>query len=75
VSAEPLPEHLPGRPSWGCLTCGKAWPCEPARGLMAAEMDVVQLSVYGWITLEQAAADLPDLPVAEMFDRFLRWTR
>jgi hypothetical protein len=39
------------------------------------EMDAVQLAVYAWATLEDAAHDMPNMPVAELFDRFLAWAR
>ena len=67
-------EHLAQRPSWDCLTCGKPWPCDPARGRMAGEMDQVQLAMYAGTLLEHVAADQPGMPAAEMFDRFLAWT-
>ena len=31
--------------------------------------------MYAWGNLEEAVQDLPDMPVAEAFDRFLAWTR
>ncbi|WIM94831.1 hypothetical protein ACTOB_006885 [Actinoplanes oblitus] len=67
-------EHTRERPSWECRSCGCAWPCEPARAILAAESDRVSLALYMSGHLEQAVADLPRRPPHEMFDRFLRWT-
>lgn len=68
-------EHLANRRSWDCLACDKPWPCDPARERLAAELGPVQLAVYMWANLEEAAGHLPDLPISEAFDRFLAWTR
>ncbi len=68
-------EHIAARPSWDCLSCGKAWPCDPAREDLVTQLDPVQLAIYLWINLEEAAGDLPDMPVAEAFARFIAWTR
>ena len=68
-------EHLAQRPSWDCLACDKPCPCGPARERMVGEMDEVQLAIYAWRTLEDVAADQPTMSAAEMFDRFLAWTR
>jgi hypothetical protein len=68
-------EHIAERPSWTCALCGKPWPCQPARKRLAAENDSVQLAMHAWLTLEEAVADMPNLPVAIAFDRFLAWTR
>lgn len=67
-------EHPPARPSWDCRTCGRCWPCDPARELMASEMDRVALSVYMWLNLENAVMELPAMPACELFDRFISWT-
>ncbi|WP_436527665.1 hypothetical protein [Actinoplanes sp. HUAS TT8] len=66
-------EHLWERPSWECRSCGRPWPCEPARVILAAESDRISLALYMSGHLEQAVADLPKRPPHEMFDRFLRW--
>lgn len=68
-------EHIAERPSWHCLIDGKPWPCDAARKALASEMDPVQLAMYAWANLEEAAGDLPGMPVGEAFDRFLAWTR
>ena len=68
-------EHIAERPSWDCLSCGNPWPCDPARELLATEMGAVQLAMYGWTNLEEAAQDMPTILPSELFDRFLAWTR
>ena len=68
-------EHIAERPSWNCAFCGKPWPCEPARERLAVEKDGVQLAMHAWLTLEEAAGDMPRMPVAVAFHRFLAWTR
>jgi hypothetical protein len=70
-----MSEHVGERPSWDCRSCGRPWPCDPAREALAAELGPIQLAMYAWANLEQAAGDLPGMPVGEMFDRFLAWTR
>lgn len=70
-----MTEHVAERPSWDCLNCGKPWPCDPAREALAAELGSVQLAMYLWTNLEEAAGDLIGMPVAEAFDRFIAWTR
>lgn len=67
--------HVAARPSWDCLACGKTWPCDPAREALASRFDRVQLAMYAWGQLEEAVGDLPAMPAAEAFDRFLAWTR
>jgi hypothetical protein len=67
-------EHPPQRPAWECRACGKAWPCDPARGLLTSEMDRIALSVYMWLNLEHAVLELPAMPASELFDRFISWT-
>ncbi|MFI1992860.1 hypothetical protein [Actinoplanes sp. NPDC020271] len=66
-------EHLWERPSWECRSCGRPWPCAPARTVLAAEPDQISLALYMSGHLEQAVVDLPRRPPHEMFDRFLRW--
>ena len=67
-------EHITARPSWDCLCCGKAWPCDPAREALRIELDPVQLATYMWTNLEEAAPDLHQ-SMSETFDRFIDWTR
>jgi hypothetical protein len=66
-------EHVEERPSWACRTCGRPWPCEPAREELAA-LDPVALRIQMWTRLEVAAQDMPTGPASELFERFLRWT-
>ena len=68
-------EHIADRPSWDCRACGKPWPCDPAKAKLAAELGPTALAVYAWEHAEEAAPQLPGMPVAEFFDRFLTWAR
>jgi hypothetical protein len=67
-------EHSPARPSWDCLSCGRPWPCDPAREELSRHNGRVDLAVTMWDYLEEAARDMPQTPASELFDRFLRWT-
>ena len=68
-------EHTADRPSWDCRACGRSWPCDPARERLIREMDRVSLAIYMGSSLDEAVQDLPSGPPAELFERFLRWTR
>jgi hypothetical protein len=70
-----LPEHLPSRPGWDCRTCAAPWPCKPAQVRLAAEHGPTPLAILMWGYLEEAARDMPGLPVGEFFARFIGWTR
>lgn len=70
-----MSEHLPGRPSWDCLACGKPWPCDPAREYLATTMPRTQLCLYAAARFGDALEDLPTAPVSELYDRFLSWIR
>ncbi|GAA4928588.1 hypothetical protein [Actinoplanes utahensis] len=67
-------EHSPARPSWDCRSCGRPWPCHPARSELVRDRGRVDLAVLMWEHLEEAARDMPHAPASELFDRFLRWT-
>lgn len=66
--------HLAERPSWRCRTCGRDWPCDPARARLAGEMDRVRLATYMWANMDDAIPDMPGSPPAELFERFIGWT-
>lgn len=68
-------EHQPHRPSWRCGGCGAAWPCAIARDRLAATTRPVQLAMTMASHLYDAAGELPATDPAELFDRFLAWTR
>jgi hypothetical protein len=63
------------RPSWDCRSCGKPWPCDPARERLVAERNQVPLAIYMWANMDEAIADLPVNPPSELLERFLRLTR
>ncbi len=68
-------EHEPQKRSWDCACCGNSWPCDPAREHMTAYLGRVALAVHMWERLEEAAGDLRTLPLSELFERFVSWTR
>ncbi len=70
-------DHLPRRPSWECRTCERDWPCDPARVRLAEAYgrDRVGLSMYVGGLLFAATAELPATPPAELYERFVAWTR
>lgn len=73
-------EHLPRRPEWDCRTCdqrGTPWPCEPARAGLAEAygQNRVGLAMYVGSLLFVAAAELPAPSAAELYQRFVAWTR
>lgn len=67
--------HLPVRPSWHCAGCGADWPCAAARRQLTAEHDPVSLGIHVAELMGRAARDLPGISAADLFDRFLAWTR
>lgn len=71
--------HTPNRPGWTCQTCngGKPWPCDPARVRLAEAYgtDKTNLSMFMGSLLTAALTELPNTPPAELFDRFISWTR
>lgn len=69
------PGHVAARPSWDCAVCGRPWPCDPAREELASTLTGVGLAMQMWVYLESAAEDLRAVPVQELFERFLSWTR
>jgi hypothetical protein len=67
--------HEALRPAWDCNRCGLPYPCEVARRQLLARHGLsVALGELAWQMLEQAVRDRPDLPLAELFDRFVSWT-
>lgn len=71
--------HQPNRPGWTCQACngGAPWPCSPARVRLgeAYAGDLVALSAYMGALLAAALTEMPTTPPAELFDRFINWTR
>lgn len=71
-------EHVPNRPAWDCAVCGKDWPCDPAREELATEHhdDIgVRLAMAAWDYFEAFCFDRPNAPSADLFERFIAWTR
>lgn len=69
--------HVAVRPAWICGSCGKDWPCGPARVELAEEYGAerVSLSVQMAIQLGRAAHDLTSATPHELYERFVEWTR
>jgi hypothetical protein len=68
-------EHQPIRPSWDCRACDKPWPCDPARAWLTLIYPRTTLSMHAAERLAEAALDVPTTTPAELFERFLAWTR
>ena len=68
-------EHEPSRPSWDCLTCGRPWPCDPAREHLTLVHHGPTLAIMATDRLLQATQDMPTASPNELFERFLAWTR
>lgn len=74
--------HVPLRPLWICRSCAGPWPCATARLLLKAEYhdDRAALAVFMSTVLHVAAEELgklnnPGPQPAELFTRFVEWTR
>jgi hypothetical protein len=69
--------HAPQRPSWDCRTCGRPWPCEPARKGLAVEFAYApaSLALYMGAHYIDACADMPTRATGELYPRFLGWLR
>lgn len=71
--------HVPRRPAWSCQGCGQPWPCATYRAAALAEehggAGTHCLTARMGGHLAEAKWDLPDVPIAELEARFLRWTR
>jgi hypothetical protein len=68
-------EHQPQPPSWDCLACERPWPCDPARERMTRLYAATTLSIMMADRLLDAVGDMPTASPADLFDRFLAWTR
>ena len=67
--------HLPQRPSWDCRVCGRPWPCPPAREYLTDRMGQTYRLQYLAGFYADAAGDLPDVPLVDLWQRFLAWAR
>lgn len=67
--------HQPERPSWDCDTCGRQWPCDPARERLISEGTGPSLAAVMWMHLEYAVEEMPQMTGGEIFERFISWTR
>lgn len=70
-----MTQHLPRRPGWECLACGKDWPCDPAREELAQDTGGgTALSVLMWAHLEDYVVEASPEKLPDAFERFLSWT-
>ncbi|GGM12628.1 hypothetical protein [Micromonospora yangpuensis] len=69
--------HRPVRPAWTCGACGAEWPCQPQRQALLADYGraPIALSLYLAAHYLDAVPELPDVPVAQLYRRFLGWAR
>jgi hypothetical protein len=72
-----MTDHRPRRPTWLCTACGRQWPCPAARqDLLREHVDArVPLALDLARDFGDAIADLPGVPVPELYVRFLGWVR
>jgi hypothetical protein len=68
-------EHSAARPAWDCASCGRPWPCDPAREQLAVELGGTYLTLFLALDLVDAARDNPRIPPSELYERFIAWTR
>ncbi len=68
-------QHTAERPQWTCRVCGLAWPCEPARQELRSSMRGPSLALFATAQLDAAVRDLPELSPAELWERFVAWTK
>lgn len=70
-------EHLPRRPQWDCQACEQPWPCDPARVRLAEVYGAnrVNLAIYVAGLLFVATSELPTADTADLYERFVAWTR
>lgn len=74
----PRTEHLPGRPSWDCLVCGRPWPCAEAKADLGEQYQrfPAGLAIYMSSMLYDAVEDLSATTAptpAALHERFLAW--
>lgn len=69
----PLLQHPAARPSWECATCGRPWPCPPARAEISGGASAFAVALYMGLCYQEAAEELPGTPLVELHRRFLGW--
>jgi hypothetical protein len=69
------PVHVPARPGWDCAACARPWPCDPAREELATRYPRTILAIVAATYLGQATGDMLTAAPAELYERFLSWTR
>ncbi|ROT33262.1 hypothetical protein [Micromonospora sp. HM5-17] len=69
------PGHAAVRPQWSCSCGQRCWPCPTARTILLLTTDRLSLARSATTWVYDAARELPDVTPAELFDRFVGWTR
>jgi hypothetical protein len=69
--------HLPARPTWDCLACGRLWPCLTAREDLWDEYAQVPtaLCMYLAACFMECCADQPGVSAERLYLRFLGWVQ
>ncbi len=71
--------HQLRQPEWTCHGCAEStpWPCDPARERLAQayRRDRPGLAILMAGLLHYAAGEMTNTPPAELFTRFVGWTR
>ena len=69
--------HDPTRPGWTCGSCGRDWPCDPAREQLVDEHrgDRIGLTIRMGNMLIDATHDGLSGRPEELYDRFVTWAR
>lgn len=64
------------RRGWACRRCRVAYPCPAERDrLLAAYGNTAVLRGHMYRLWEQAVAELPQVPVWQLYDQLVAWTR
>ncbi|MEV6489299.1 hypothetical protein AB0M20_11820 [Actinoplanes sp. NPDC051633] len=75
---EHLPaEHPPARPGWECRSCGRDWPCDPARERLRNEYADYPTVTALYLSIQQHdyLDDTPNYSLDELYERFFAWAR
>jgi hypothetical protein len=72
-------DHEAERPTWDCRVCGQTWPCATAKVDLVEEFERgrTMLILFMGSCMVEAIDDLKSSngPPADLYDRFLGWTR
>ncbi len=73
-----MAEHVPDRPSWNCHSCGRPWPCPPARTDLARQHETAPTAVGAYLHGQYLVAafdirDRPDRNAHDLYERIVGW--